>query len=143
MQKNNIQSFMRIPRRHVCMLGQTDLLIQHDIAHALAIALVCPTVCLKETAQAFPCAMHRAVRLTVKNLETVRALLTMVSVLAFRWISALAAESAPACGLKKAHQEPLNNCRKCRSGTVPGAMLVALCIWCCCCTAFRCIHFVV
>ena len=82
------------------MLGQTDLLIQHDIAHALAIALVSPTVCLKETAQAFPCAMHRAVRLTVKNPETVRALLTVVSVLAFRWISALAAESAPACGLK-------------------------------------------
>jgi hypothetical protein len=82
------------------MLGQTDLLIQHDIAHALAIALVCPTVCLKKAAQAFPCAMHWAVRMTVKNLETVRALLTVVSVLAFRWISALAAESAPAFGLK-------------------------------------------
>ncbi len=82
------------------MLGQTDFLIQHDIAHALAIALVCPTVCLKETAQALPCTMHWAVRLTVKNLETVRALLPMVSVLAFRWISALVAVCASACGLK-------------------------------------------
>lgn len=42
----------------------------------------------------------RTVRLTVKYLETVRALLPMVSVLEFRWISALAAVCASACGFK-------------------------------------------
>lgn len=39
MTENIMQSFMRIPRRHVSVMVQTDLLIQYDIAHALAIAL--------------------------------------------------------------------------------------------------------